>query len=63
VTFFWLLVDGSGGPSGRSEELESRAAAEEWLSERWRDLRASGTVEVVLTEGDAEIYRMSLAEE
>lgn len=63
MTFFWLLVDASGGPSGRSEEFASRGAAEGWLSERWQDLRASGTAEVALHRGDAEVYRMSLSEE
>ena len=63
MPFSWQLIDGSGEPSGRSGEFASREAAEGWLSERWPDLRASGTLEVALLDGDAEVYRMSLAEE
>ncbi len=63
MAFFWLLLDAAGGPAGESGEFADRAAAEAWLSERWADLRDSGVDAVVLRDGDAEVYRMSLAEE
>jgi hypothetical protein len=63
VAFFWLLLDAAGGPTGESERFAGREAAEAWLSERWADLRDSSVDSVALHDGDAEIYRMSLADE
>jgi len=62
VAFFWLLLDSAGGPTGRSDELADRDAAEAWLSERWADLLDSGVETVALTDGGSEVYRMSLRE-
>jgi hypothetical protein len=63
VAFFWVLLDSAGGPGGESGDFADRAAAEAWLAERWADLRESGVGTVALHDGDAEEYRMSLADE
>jgi hypothetical protein len=62
VAFFWLLFDAAGGETGRSDDLGDRAAAEEWLGERWADLGETGVRTVALYDGATEVYRMSLDE-
>jgi hypothetical protein len=62
VTWVWVLLDGAGIETGRSEEFADREAAEAWVGERWPDLAASGVREVALTEDGVETYRMSLDE-
>jgi hypothetical protein len=63
MAFFWLLLDAAGGAAGESAEFADRASAEAWLAERWADLRESGVDAVALHDGEAEEYRMSLADE
>lgn len=58
----WRYLDGTGSPSGSSEPFDDRAAAEAWLGETWQRLLQDGVEEVVLLEGDRELYRMGLDE-
>jgi hypothetical protein len=62
VSWVWILLDGAGSETGRSEGFDDRAAAEAWLGERWPDLAAAGVQQVALHEDGAESYRMSLGE-
>ncbi len=62
MSWIWVLLDGAGSETGRSEEFDDREAAEAWIGERWPDLAASGVQLVALHEDGAESYRMSLGE-
>jgi hypothetical protein len=62
VSWIWVLLDGAGSETGRSEEFDDREAAEAWIEERWPVLAASGVLLVALHEDGAESYRMSLGE-
>jgi hypothetical protein len=60
--FDWAYLDGAGTELGRSQRFEDPDAAEEWLSESWRDLSEMGIEEVALFDHtrDRHVYRMGL---
>ncbi len=60
--FRWRYLDTAGAETGSSESFADRASAEAWLGESWTDLLAGGVEEVVLLEGQHELYRMGLRE-
>ncbi len=43
-------------PEGADLTFPSQADAETWVGETWRDLLGSGVHQVVLLDGDAEVY-------
>jgi hypothetical protein len=60
TSWTWRLeaADGSVVEAGAisSPTFPSQADAEGWVGEAWRDLLAGGVEQVVLFEGDREIY-------
>ena len=56
----WRLEDTAGAPVSVDDldiaSFPSRADAESWLGECWRDLLESGVDQVRLLEGDREVY-------
>lgn len=59
----WRLEDSSGAEvdarnsaPGGSPRFSSQADAESWLGETWRDLLDDGVDQVILLEGDREVY-------
>lgn len=59
-SWIWRLeaLDGSvvEDASTTSPSFPSQADAESWVGESWRDLVAAGVDQVVLLEGDREVY-------
>jgi hypothetical protein len=51
-------ADGSEveAPPGQAETFPSQADAETWIGETWRELLDSGVHQVVLLDGDREVY-------
>jgi hypothetical protein len=58
VTWTWRYEDGSGAqlPQPVVEAFPSKADAESWLGESWRDLLGSGVAQVTLLEDDRVEY-------
>jgi hypothetical protein len=56
----WVLKDRDGHEIRSTETFESRAAAEQWLGQRWPSLLDEGAVSVVLLDAAAVVYEMSL---
>lgn len=64
MTFRWRYQDGSGADTaGPDTTFEDQADAEDWLSREFSDLLAGGVDRVVLMDGGAEVYGMSLQPE
>ncbi|RZS38867.1 hypothetical protein EV193_10478 [Herbihabitans rhizosphaerae] len=56
-TWEYRYDDGKPGPApGRDHEFEDQDSAEEWFSANWGELRDAGVREVVLKDGDTEVY-------
>ncbi|MQY02515.1 hypothetical protein [Actinomadura macrotermitis] len=63
MAWSWRLEKPGGEVAGTSEEtFSTQADAETWLGENWRALRADGIEQVVLLDGDAVVYPMSLSD-
>ncbi len=43
-------------PEGADVSFPSQADAETWIGETWRELLDAGVLQVVLLDGDAEVY-------
>ena len=62
ATWRWRLLDDAGPsqrrarPLGRELRFPSQSDAETWVGEAWRDLREPASTQVVLLEGDREVY-------
>ena len=61
MTFHWRCEDWSGravdpGAAGPGEVFPSQADAESWVGENWRELARAGVAQVVLLEGDRQVY-------
>lgn len=62
MTWTWRYEDPTGGPVEPSGEVPvndgfpNQADAESWIGEHWRALLAAGVGQVVLLEGDREVY-------
>lgn len=54
------MLDENDAVLSTTDAFAERAAAEEWLGDTWADLLAQGGEQVVLIQGDREIYRMGL---
>lgn len=61
--FTWTVEDENGTALKTSETFESKEAAEAWMGSEWSALAGAGGHVVVLMEGDAVVYRMSLEAE
>jgi hypothetical protein len=58
--WMWRVLDERGEELRASDVFEDRAGAEEWLAEEWRALAGEGGHEVVLVDGDRDVYTMGL---
>jgi len=58
MAWSWRCEDGSGNPVAGVGDLTfpTQADAETWIGETWRDLADQGVEQVVLLEGDREVY-------
>jgi hypothetical protein len=60
MAWHWRLEDTAGAPVSADDvdvvSFPSRADAESWLGECWRDLLEAGVDQVRLLEGDREVY-------
>lgn len=58
TTWSWRLesADGATVEDVPGEKFPSQADAESWIGEAWQDLLARGVDQVVLLEGDREVY-------
>ncbi|MEV5571198.1 hypothetical protein AB0L06_14205 [Spirillospora sp. NPDC052269] len=56
----WQLEKTGGNRTGAEETFSTQAAAETWLGEHWRELRADGVDKVVLLDDEDTVYTMSL---
>lgn len=61
MAWTWRYEDGSGAavtPEGvaAAPGFPSQSDAETWLGETWRELLAGGVAQVVLLDGDREVY-------
>lgn len=58
TTWSWRLesADGAVVADLPEERFPSQADAESWIGEAWQDLLAHGVDQVVLLEGDREVY-------
>jgi hypothetical protein len=58
MTWWWRLESSDGAPveGVAVERFPSQADAESWIGEAWQDLLARGVDQVVLLEGDREVY-------
>jgi hypothetical protein len=58
VTWTWRYEDGTGAqlPQSAAEAFPSKADAESWLGETWRDLLDRGIAAVTLLEDDRVEY-------
>lgn len=63
MTWSWRYEDADGRPLPRppaTSEFGTKADAESWLGETWRDLLDAGVQQVVLVEGERVEYAMPL---
>jgi hypothetical protein len=58
MTWSWRLesADGTTVDTVPTEKFPSQADAESWIGEAWQDLAAQGVDQVVLLEGDRQVY-------
>lgn len=58
MSWSWRLESADGTPvkGPASERFPSQADAESWIGEVWSDLLEQGVDQVVLVEGDREVY-------
>jgi hypothetical protein len=58
MTWSWRLEtsDGAAVDGVPSEKFPSLADAESWIGEAWQDLAGQGVDQVVLLEGDRQVY-------
>ena len=58
MTWSWRLEasDGTAVDSVPTEKFPSQADAESWIGEAWQDLAGQGVDQVVLLEGDRQVY-------
>ncbi len=58
MTWSWRLEtsDGATVDGVPSEKFPSQADAESWIGEAWQDLAGQGVDQVVLLEGDRQVY-------
>jgi len=57
VSFQWRYENASGDVvDGPDVTFEDQAEAEEWFSTTWSDLLPQGVDQVVLLEGETEVY-------
>ncbi len=57
MSYRWRYEDGSGTPTaGPDLAFGDQAEAEEWFGTTWQDLLAAGVRQVVLLDGDTEVY-------
>lgn len=63
MRWVWEYLDADGQVRGRSELFDSRSDAESWIGEAFGELLEQGVEQVVLFEGAAERYTMSLRSE
>ncbi|CRK55668.1 hypothetical protein [Alloactinosynnema sp. L-07] len=57
MSFHWRYENASGDAiEGPSLTFEDQTEAEEWFSTTWSDLLALGVDQVVLLEGETEVY-------
>ena len=63
MTFRWYYFASDGSGAGESDAFDDRPDAEAWLSDEWASLSDGGVMTVALTEGDDELYRMSLEDQ
>jgi hypothetical protein len=63
--FGWTYLDAAGDELGASQTFADAEAAEEWMSDCWRDLLANGVEEVALLDHarGRRVYRMGLRAE
>jgi len=62
VPFRWRYLADDGSTAGESDLFSQRADAEAWLADSWESLAGDGVIDVMLIEGDHELFRMSLEE-
>ena len=63
MTWSWRYEDAAGRPLPRppeTSEFGTKADAESWLGETWRDLLDAGVQQVVLVEDERVEYAMPL---
>jgi hypothetical protein len=58
MTWSWRLEtsDGTTVEGVATEKFPSQADAESWIGESWQDLAGQGVDQVVLREGDRQVY-------
>ena len=58
MTWSWRLEtsDGTAVDGVANEKFPSQADAESWIGEAWQDLAGQGVDQVVLLEGDRQVY-------
>ncbi|SDC60360.1 hypothetical protein [Actinokineospora iranica] len=57
MSYRWRYEDESGAPvDGPEMAFDDQDEAEEWFSATWPDLLADGVRQVVLLDGDTEVY-------
>jgi hypothetical protein len=58
MTWTWRFESSAGTPVDgvTAEKFPSQADAESWIGEAWQDLAGQGVDQVVLLEGDREVY-------
>lgn len=59
-SFHWRTLDAEGNELSRSEDFDSKEAAEAWMGAEWKSLLEQGGHSVSLRSDDDEIYEMSL---
>lgn len=59
-SFHWRTLDAEGNELSRSEDFDSKEAAEAWMGAEWKKLLEQGGHSVSLRSDDDEIYEMSL---
>ena len=61
MAWSWRLERADGRAADMAEEtFSTQVDAESWLGENWRGLRADEVDKVVLLDGEALVYEMSL---
>ncbi|WP_104478712.1 hypothetical protein V5P93_001586 [Actinokineospora auranticolor] len=57
MSFRWRYEDETGGSvTGPGVEFATQDEAEEWFGGAWRELGSAGVAQVVLLDGDTEVY-------
>lgn len=58
MAYRWHYQDSTGAPAPGPDapEFDDQEAAEEWLGAEWADLLDGGIDQVVLLDGDTEVY-------